>query len=58
MFSEGYRTHKGVTGPMNFKKKSGHIFSEIRAPGTFGPLTATKALYLTLQTLLWLVEIR
>ena len=21
MISEGYRTHRGVTGPMNFKKK-------------------------------------
>ena len=25
-------------------KKSGHFFSEIRAPGILGPLTATQAL--------------
>ena len=56
MFSEGYRTHRGVTGPMNFKKKSGHFFSEIRAPRILGTLPTIQALYLTLQSLLWLVE--
>ena len=35
MFSEGYRTQRGVTGPMNFKK-SGDFFSETRAPGILG----------------------
>ena len=45
MISEGYRANRGVTGPMNFKKKSRTIFfSEIRAPGILGPLTATQAL--------------
>ena len=39
MISEGYRTHRGVTGPMNFKK-SGGFFSENRAPGILGPLAA------------------
>ena len=26
MFSEGYRTHRGVTGPMNFKKIRNFFF--------------------------------
>ena len=43
MISEGYRTHRGVTGPKNFKK-SGGFFSEIRAPGVLGPLAAIRAL--------------
>ena len=44
MFSECYRFHRGVTGPMNFKKNHDIFFSEIRAPGILGPLTATQAL--------------
>ena len=55
MISEGYRTHRGVTGPMNFKSWTFLFFSENRAPGVLGHLAAIKALYLTLQTLLWLV---
>ena len=43
MFSEGYRTHRDVTGPMNFKKTR-TFFSEIRAPGILEPLTATQAI--------------
>ena len=43
MISEGYRTHRGVTGPMNFKK-SGGFFSENCAPGILGPLAAIQAL--------------
>ena len=39
MFSEGYRTQRGVTGPMNFKK-SADFFSETRAPGILGHLAA------------------
>ena len=35
MISEGYRTHRGVTGSMNFKK-SVHFFCEKCAPGIFG----------------------
>ena len=36
MFSEGYRTQRGVTGPMNFKK-SGDFFRKIVLPGFWGP---------------------
>ena len=43
MFSEGYRLHRGVTGPMNFKE-IGRFFSENRAPGVLGPLAAIQAL--------------
>ena len=42
MISEGYRTHGGVTGPMNIKKKD-VFFSENRAPGFMGPLAAIRA---------------
>ena len=42
MISEGYRTNRGVTGPMKFKKK-GRFFSENRAPGILGPLAAIRA---------------
>ena len=42
--SEGYRTHGGVTGPMNLKKKQELFFSENRAPGILGPLVAIQAL--------------
>ena len=57
LFSEGYRTKRGVTGPMNFKKIRTFFFSETRAPGILGPLTATQALLLTFQTLLWLLNV-
>ena len=40
---EGCRTHRVVTGPMNFKK-SGFFYSENRAPGVLGPLAAIQAL--------------
>ena len=43
---EDCRTHRVVTGPMNFKKSG--FFSEDRAPGILGPLAAIQALYLTL----------
>ena len=43
MISEGYRTHRGVTGPMNFKKL-GRFFSENRAPVILGALAADQAL--------------
>ena len=46
IISEGYRTHRVVTGPMNFKKSG--FFSEDRAPGILGPLDAIRAFYLTL----------
>ena len=35
LISEGYRTHRCVTGPKNFKKIR-RFFSENRAPGDFG----------------------
>ena len=41
MFSEGYRTHTFVTGPMSFKK-SGRFLSENRAPGILGPWLSFK----------------
>ena len=44
MISESCRTHRGFTGPMNFKKNSGHFFSENRAPGILGSLAAIQAL--------------
>ena len=56
MISGGYRTHRGVTGPMNFKK-SGGFFSENPARGILGPLSAIQALELTFQTLLWLLNV-
>ena len=43
MISEGYKAHRGVTGPMNFKKL-GHFFSENHAPGILGHLAAIQAL--------------
>ena len=42
IISEGYRTHGGVTGPMNFTKKD-VFFSENRAPGILGTLAAIRA---------------
>ena len=42
-FSEGYRNHRGVTVPMNFKK-SGQFFSKNRAPGYLGQLAAIQIL--------------
>ena len=43
MITEGYRTQRGVAGPMKFKKKD-VFFSENRAPGFLGPLAAIQAL--------------
>ena len=43
MISEGYRTHGGVTSPMNFKK-SGRFFPENQAPVVLGHLAAIQAL--------------
>ena len=42
MISDGYKAHRGVTGPMNFKKL-GHFFSENCAPGFSGLLAAIQA---------------
>ena len=41
MISEGYRTHSGVTGPMNFKK-SGGFFRKIVLPEFRGPWLPSK----------------
>ena len=43
---EDCRTHRVVTGPMNFKKSG--FFSEDHAPGILGPLAAIRALFLIL----------
>ena len=36
MISEGYKAHRGVTGPMNFKKKKTFFFRKIVLPGFWG----------------------
>ena len=41
LISEGQRTHRGVTSPMNFKKK--YVFSVNPAPGFSGLLVAIQA---------------
>ena len=51
----GYRTHRAVTGPMSFKK-SLRFCRKIVLPG-FGAPGYIKAIYLTLQTLFWLVKV-
>ena len=43
MISEGYRTHGGVTGPMNFKKRT-FFFLKIVLPGFWGPCLPSKHL--------------
>ena len=40
LISEGYRTHRAVTGPMSFKKS--RRLSETRAPGFLGHLAISK----------------
>ena len=55
MNSEGYRTHRAVTGPMSFKKSRGFVGKSCSR--VFGAPGYIKALYLTLQTLFWLVKV-
>ena len=55
LISEGYRTDRAVTGPMNFKK-SRRFVGKSRSR-VFGASGYIKALYLTLQTLFWLVKV-
>ena len=43
MICEGYRIHRGVTGPMNFKKP-GNFFRNFVLPGFLEPLAAIQAL--------------
>ena len=42
MFSGGYRTHRGVTGPMKFKSRT-FFFWKIVLPGILGLLAAIQA---------------
>ena len=55
LISEGYGTHRAVTGPMSFKKSRRFVGKSCSrvfvAPGYI------KTLYLTLQTLFWLVNV-
>ena len=37
LFSEGYRNHRGVTVPMNFKKPDDFFFQKLVLPGFWGP---------------------
>ena len=55
LISEGYRTHGAVTGPMSFKKSRRFVGKSCSR--AFGAPGYIKALYLTLQTLLWLVSV-
>ena len=55
LISEGYRTHRAVIGPMSFKKSRRFVGKSCSR--VFGALGYIKALYLTLQTLFWLVKV-
>ena len=37
LFSEGYRNHRVVTVPMNFKKPDVFFFQKLVLPGFWGP---------------------
>ena len=54
LIPEGYRTHRAVTGPMSFKKSRRFVGKSCSR--VFGAPGYIKALYLTLQTLFWLLE--
>ena len=55
LISEGYRTHRAVTGPMSFKKTRRFVGKSCSR--FFGVPGYIKELYLTLQTLFWLVKV-
>ena len=55
LISEGYRTHRDVTGPMSFEKSRSFVGKSCSR--VFGAPGYIKALYLTLQTLFWLIRI-
>ena len=55
LISEGYRTHRAVTGPMSFEKSRRFVGKSCSR--VFGQPGYIKALYLTLQTLFWLVKV-
>ena len=52
LISEGYRTHRAVTGPMSFKKSRGFVGKSCSR--VFGAPGYIKALFLNLKTLFWL----
>ena len=54
MNSVGYRTHRAVTGPMSFKKSRRFVGKSCSQ--VFGAPGYIRALYLTLQTLFWLLK--
>ena len=56
MILEGYRTHRGVTGPMIFKSRT-FFFLENRAPGDFGAPGCHSSTLFDLKKMLWLVKI-
>ena len=55
LISEGYRTHRSVTGPMSFKKTRRFVGKSCSRD--FGAPIYIKALYLTFQTLFWLLKV-
>ena len=55
MNSVSYRTHRAVTGPMSFKKSRRFVGKSCSR--VFGAPGSIKALYLTSQTLFWLVKV-
>ena len=55
MNSVVYRSHRPVTGPMSFKKSRRFVGKSCSR--VFGAPGYVKALYLTLQTLFWLVKV-
>ena len=55
MNSVSYRTHRAVTGPMSFKKTLRFVGKSCSR--VFGAPGSIKALYLTSQTLFWLVKV-
>ena len=55
LISEGYRTHRAVTGPISFKKSRRFVGKSCSR--VFGAPGYIKALYLTLQTFFWLVKV-
>ena len=55
LISEGYRTHRAVTGPISFKKSRRFVGKSCSRD--FGAPGYIKALYLTLQTLFWLLNV-
>ena len=55
LISEGYRTQRAVTGPMSFKKSRRFVGKSCSR--VFGAPGYIKALYLTFETLFWLVKI-